>query len=54
MDEEDRLVAKVGMSKKGSTISLLAVVRLECMLQAQLKRKEELYLYPPSGPQPGL
>jgi len=37
-DEEDGLAAKVGTSKKGSTISLLAAVRLECMLQAQLKR----------------
>jgi len=36
-DEEDGLVAKVGMSKKGSTISLLAAVHLECMLPAQLK-----------------
>jgi len=41
-DEEGGLVAKVGTSKKGSTISLLAVVRLECMLQAQLKRRRTL------------
>ena len=33
------MVAKVGTSKKGSTISLLAAVRLEHMLQAQLKRR---------------
>ena len=32
-------MAKVGTSKKGSTISLLAAVHLECMLQAQLKRR---------------
>ena len=41
-DKEDRLVAKVGTSKKkkrGSTISLLAAVRMEHMLQAQLKRR---------------
>jgi len=38
-DEEDGLVVKVGTSKKGSTISLLAVVHLECMLRAQLKRR---------------
>jgi len=36
---EDGLVAKVGMSKKGSTTSLLAAVHLEHMLQAQLKRR---------------
>ena len=35
--DEDGLVAKVGMSKKGSTISLQAAVRLDRMLQAQLK-----------------
>ena len=39
-DEADGLVAKVGTSKKGSTISLLAAVRLEHMLQAQLKKKK--------------
>ena len=33
-DEEDGLVAKVGTSKKGSTISLLAAVRLKHMLRA--------------------
>jgi len=38
-EEEDGLVAKVGTSKKGSTISLLAAVHLECMLQAQLKKR---------------
>jgi len=38
-DEEDGMVTKVEMSKKGSTISLLAAVHLECMLQAQLKRR---------------
>jgi hypothetical protein len=37
--EEDGLVAKVGTSEKGSTISLLTAVHLECMLQAQLKRR---------------
>ena len=31
-------MAKVGTSKKGSTVSFLAAVHLECMLQAQLKR----------------
>ena len=31
-DEEDGLVAKVGTSKNGTTISLLAAVHLECML----------------------
>ena len=36
---DDGLVAKVGTSKKGSTISLLAAVRLEHMLQVQLKKK---------------
>ena len=43
-DEEDGLVAKVGMSKKSSTISLLAAVRLEYMLQAQLKRRSTNFL----------
>jgi hypothetical protein len=42
--DEDRLVAKVGTSKKGSTISLLAVVHLGHMPQAQLKRRRK-----PSG-----
>ena len=40
-DEEDGLVAKVGTSKKGSTIRLLAAVHLECMLQTQLKEEGE-------------
>jgi len=39
---EDGLVAKVGTSKKGSTISLLVAVHLECMLRAQLKRRRTL------------
>jgi len=38
-DEEDGLVAKVGTSKKDSTISLLAALHLGCMLQVQLKRR---------------
>ena len=38
-DEVEGLVAKVGTSKKGSTISLLAAVHLEYMLQAQLRRR---------------
>jgi hypothetical protein len=41
-DEEDGLVAKVGTSKKGSTISLLAAVHLVCMLQAQMKKRSSL------------
>jgi len=47
--DEDGLVAKVGTSKKGSTISLLAAVHLGCMIQAQLKRRRRphMHLYSP-------
>ena len=32
-------MANVGTSEKGSKISILAAVHLECMLQAQLERR---------------
>jgi len=45
--EEDGLVAQVGTSKKGSTISLMAAVHLECMLQAPEKKKTSAMLLSP-------